>query len=91
MYKFEWGSIRIICKNCLIGGQVGIAGHLIIGDNVMIQGQTGITKNVKDGIKLQGTPAMNFNDYSRSFVHFRHFPALVKRIEKVERSQDEKK
>ena len=40
-----------IGKNCLIGGQVGIAGHLIIGNNVKIQGQTGITKNVNDGIK----------------------------------------
>lgn len=84
------GSTKI-GKNCLIGGQVGIAGHLIIGDNVMIQGQTGITKNVKDGLKLQGTPAMNFNDYSRSFVHFRNFPSLIKRIEKVEKSDDEEK
>ena len=84
------GSTKI-GKNCLIGGQVGIAGHLKIGDNVKIQGQTGITKNIDDGIKLQGTPSMSFNDYSRSFIHFRQFPSIVKRIEKLENKKDEKK
>tara|TARA_B100000963_G_scaffold361435_1_gene396786 strand:+ start:73506 stop:74531 length:1026 start_codon:yes stop_codon:yes gene_type:complete len=84
------GSTKI-GKNCLIGGQVGIAGHLKIGDNVKIQGQTGITKNVIDGTKLQGTPSMSFNDYSRSFIHFRQFPSFVKRLEKLENKKDEKK
>ena len=37
----------------MIGGQVGIAGHLTIGNNVKVQAQSGIGhRNVKDGEKL---------------------------------------
>ena len=35
-------------ENCQIGGQVGIAGHLTIGNHVKIQAQSGIGRNVKD-------------------------------------------
>ena len=31
----------------MIGGQTGIAGHLKIGDNVKIAGQTGVNTNIK--------------------------------------------
>jgi UDP-3-O-[3-hydroxymyristoyl] glucosamine N-acyltransferase len=31
-----------------IGGQVGIAGHLTIGNNVRIQAQSGVGRNIKD-------------------------------------------
>ena len=32
----------------MIGGQVGIVGHITIGNNVKIQAQSGIGRNVKD-------------------------------------------
>lgn len=72
-------------KNCIIGGQVGIIGHLKIGDHVSIQGQSGITRNIKDGTAIQGTPAFEYKDFNKSYVYFRRFPSLVKRIEKIEK------
>jgi UDP-3-O-[3-hydroxymyristoyl] glucosamine N-acyltransferase len=37
-------------------GQVGIAGHLTIGNNVRIQAQSGVGRNIKDDEILQGSP-----------------------------------
>jgi UDP-3-O-[3-hydroxymyristoyl] glucosamine N-acyltransferase len=78
------GSTKI-GENCMIGGQVGFAGHLIIGNNVKIQGQAGITKNLKNGEKVQGTPAMNYSDYSKSYVYFRNLPKIAASIDKMEK------
>ena len=74
------GSSKI-GKNCMIGGQVGIAGHLTIGNNVRIQAQSGIGKNLKDDDIVQGSPAFNYSDFSKSFVHFRNFPKIVSELE----------
>jgi UDP-3-O-[3-hydroxymyristoyl] glucosamine N-acyltransferase len=82
------GSTKI-GKNCMIGGQVGIVGHIVIGDRVKIQAQSGISRNIKDDEVLQGSPALNYGDYNKSYVHFRNLPRLVQRIEDLEQSKGE--
>ena len=79
------GSTKI-GKHCLIGGQVGIVGHITIGDRVKIQAQSGIGRNVKDDEVLQGSPALPYADYNKSYVHFKNLPKLVKRLFAVESS-----
>jgi len=81
------GSTKI-GKNCLIGGQVGIAGHLIIGDNVRIQAQSGIGRNLKDGEALQGSPAIKYADYNKSYVHFKNLPKIIERFNTFEKKQN---
>ncbi|MEW7276982.1 UDP-3-O-(3-hydroxymyristoyl)glucosamine N-acyltransferase [Aquimarina sp. 2201CG1-2-11] len=78
------GSTKI-GKHCLIGGQVGIAGHLTIGNNVKIQAQSGIGRNIKDGEAIQGSPALGYSDYNKSYVHFKNLPKIVDRIYKLEK------
>ncbi|WP_435625597.1 UDP-3-O-(3-hydroxymyristoyl)glucosamine N-acyltransferase [Flagellimonas sp.] len=78
------GSTKI-GKHCLIGGQVGIVGHITIGDRVRIQAQSGIGRNVKDDEVLQGSPALNYGDYNKSYVHFKNLPKLVNSINKLEK------
>lgn len=78
------GSTKV-GKYCLIGGQVGIAGHLTIGDNVKVQAQTGIGHRVKDGEKLYGSPAIDYGNYVKSYVHFKNLPELVKTINDLEK------
>ena len=70
-----------IGKNCWIGGQVGFAGHLVIGDGVKIQAQSGIGKNLEAGEVVQGSPAFNYGDFAKSFVHFRNLPKIVSDLE----------
>lgn len=79
------GSTKI-GKNCMIGGQVGIAGHLIIGNGVKIQAQSGIGRNLKDNETLQGSPALNYSDYNKSYVHFKNFPKIIDRINNIEKN-----
>jgi len=81
------GSTKI-GKNCLIGGQVGIVGHIVIGDRVKIQAQSGISRNVKDDEVLQGSPALPYSDYNKSYVHFKNLPKLVNKIDEFEKGNN---
>ena len=78
------GSTKI-GKNGMIGGQVGISGHLHIGNNVRIQAQSGIGKNIKDNEILQGSPAFGYNNFSKSFIHFKNLPKIVTEIEELKK------
>lgn len=76
------GSTKI-GKYCQIGGQVGIVGHITIGNHVKIQAQSGVNKSLKDNDVVQGSPAINYGDFSKSFVHFRNLPKIVEDIDKL--------
>lgn len=78
------GSTKI-GKSCMIGGQVGIVGHITIGDNVRIQAQAGIGRSVKDNEILQGSPALNYGDYNKSYVHFKNLPKIVNQIHQLDK------
>ena len=78
------GSTKI-GKNCMIGGQVGIVGHIVIGDRVRIQAQSGIAGNLKDDAVVQGSPALAYSDYNKSYVYFKNFPKLIKKIDELEK------
>ena len=81
------GSTKI-GENCQIGGQVGIVGHISIGNNVKIQAQSGIGRNVKDNEVLQGSPALSYGDYNKSYVHFKNLPKIVKNINELEKKSN---
>jgi UDP-3-O-[3-hydroxymyristoyl] glucosamine N-acyltransferase len=78
------GSTKI-GRNCMIGGQVGIVGHIIIGNRVKIQAQSGIGRNIKDDEVLQGSPALNYGDFNKSYVHFKNLTRIVNRISDLEK------
>ena len=78
------GSTKI-GKNCMIGGQVGIVGHITIGNNVRIQAQSGVGKSIGDGEVIQGTPAFNYGDFSKSYVHFRNLPKIVADLDELKK------
>lgn len=81
------GSTKI-GKNCMIGGQVGIAGHLTIGDRVKIQAQSGIGRNLQDDEVLQGSPAFGYNDYYKSYIHFKNLPKTVDLLYQLKKKLD---
>lgn len=56
------GSTKI-GDNCLLGGKTGIAGHLKIGNNVHIGGKSGVLKDLPDGSKVIGYPAMSVKKF----------------------------
>ncbi|MDO4881662.1 MAG: UDP-3-O-(3-hydroxymyristoyl)glucosamine N-acyltransferase [Capnocytophaga sp.] len=78
------GSTKI-GANCVIGGQVGIAGHLSIGNEVKIQAQSGINRNIKDKEVIQGTPAISYRNFNKSYVVFKKLPELLRKIEELDK------
>ncbi len=83
------GSTKI-GENCKIGGQVGIVGHLNIGNNVKIQAQSGIGKSLKDNVVVQGSPSLPYNDYNKSYVHFKNLPEIATKINELEKKFNKK-
>lgn len=78
------GSTKI-GENCMIGGQAGIVGHITIGNNVRIQAQAGVGRSIKDNEIIQGSPAMGYSDFSKSYVYFKKLPELVATINALEK------
>jgi len=78
------GSTKI-GESCIIGGQVGIVGHITIGSNVKIQAQSGIGRNVKDNEVLQGSPALAYGDFNKSYVYFKNLPKIMKEINEIDK------
>tara|TARA_A200000159_G_scaffold50247_1_gene46458 strand:+ start:644 stop:1657 length:1014 start_codon:yes stop_codon:yes gene_type:complete len=78
------GSTKIGSR-CTIGGQVGIIGHLVLGDDLQIQGQSGVISDIPNGKTVQGTPAIDFKSFYKSYVLFKHFPDLENRLSKLEK------
>ena len=51
--------------HCMFGGQVGVGGHITIGKGTQAGGQAGITKDLIEGSKVSGTPAVPLKQYHR--------------------------
>jgi UDP-3-O-[3-hydroxymyristoyl] glucosamine N-acyltransferase len=83
------GSTKI-GKNCQIGGQVGIVGHIVIGNNVRIQAQSGIGRSLKDNEVVQGSPALPYADYNKSYVYFKNLAKLSAKIDELEKKLNSK-
>lgn len=78
------GSTKI-GSHCVIGGQVGIVGHITIGNGVKIQAQSGIGSSLEDKEVVQGSPALGYMEYNKSYVVFRKLPQLAKKIHELEK------
>ena len=67
----------------MIGGQVAIADHIKIGDNVKIAGKSGVIKNVANNQVLQGHLAFNIKDFQKSYIHFKNLTQIVEDIKQL--------
>lgn len=85
------GSTKI-GKDCMLAGQVGIIGHLTIANKVKIAAQSGVMNDVKkEGEVLQGSSALPFRDYWKSYVVFRKLPELSRQVSDLSKQLKELK
>jgi UDP-3-O-[3-hydroxymyristoyl] glucosamine N-acyltransferase len=74
------GSTKI-GAHCMLGGQTGIAGHLILPNGTRTQAQSGVGSNLKEpGKALFGSPAIDYNDYVRSYIVFKQLPEMAREM-----------
>ncbi|MEZ4902272.1 MAG: UDP-3-O-(3-hydroxymyristoyl)glucosamine N-acyltransferase [Spirosomataceae bacterium] len=85
------GSTKI-GENCVIGGQAGFAGHINVPNGTKVGGQAGVTRTwQQEGLSLNGTPAIEVKDSLRSSAIFRKLPLLEKRVQALEKQNQEEK
>lgn len=82
------GSVKV-GDDCLIGGQVGMAGHIVLANGTMVQAQSGISASIKnENAKLYGSPAIDYQNYLKSYAYFRKFPEIVQQLRKLQSEID---
>jgi UDP-3-O-[3-hydroxymyristoyl] glucosamine N-acyltransferase len=85
------GSTKV-GKQCMFGGQVGIIGHLNIGDGVLLTSKSGVSKSLKDrGIYSSGMPVMPHGKWNRCAARFRNLNELNKDVSKLKKAVSEVK
>ena len=70
-------------KHVMLGGQVGIVGHVEIEDEAMVATRGGVSKSLKKG-KYRGSPAIPIQDYHRQEVFVRRLEEFFERLKKLE-------
>jgi len=71
-------------KYVVLGGQVGIVGHVELEDGVMVASRAGISKSLKPG-KYRGSPAIPIQEYQRHEAHLRKIEEYYERIKELEK------
>jgi UDP-3-O-[3-hydroxymyristoyl] glucosamine N-acyltransferase len=62
----------------ILAGQVGVAGHCVIGDGAVATAQSGIPNDVPAGAVVSGYPAIDNKLWLRCVAVFNRLPELVK-------------
>jgi UDP-3-O-[3-hydroxymyristoyl] glucosamine N-acyltransferase len=69
----------------MIGGQVGIVGHVQIADGTKINAQSGVSKSIKQkNTAITGSPAYDYTSALRSQAVSRNLPQMEKRLAELE-------
>ncbi|MBI3658258.1 MAG: UDP-3-O-(3-hydroxymyristoyl)glucosamine N-acyltransferase [Acidobacteria bacterium] len=71
-------------RRVTMAGQSATNPHVTIGEGAMIGGQAGVTKNVKPGAVVSGTPAVNHMDWKRAQVLLARLPNIYDRLRALE-------
>ena len=72
----------------MFGGQVGLAGHITIGDRTLLGAQSGVPGNLKGNEELIGTPPMPLRQYFKSQAIFRRLPDMYKDLNDLKKEME---
>jgi len=71
-------------RNVIMGGQVGIVGHVEIAPFTFLATRSGVSKSLTKSGKYAGGPVVSLGDHNKMQVHFRKIDEYAKRIEALE-------
>jgi UDP-3-O-[3-hydroxymyristoyl] glucosamine N-acyltransferase len=78
------GSAKI-GKNCLVGGGVGILGHLEVCDGVTLQSMALVTHSIKKpGSYSSVSPLQKTEDWRKNAVRFKQLDKIARKLNKLE-------
>jgi UDP-3-O-[3-hydroxymyristoyl] glucosamine N-acyltransferase len=67
----------------VLAGQVGVVGHIHIGDGAVVGGQAGVTKDVAPGQHMLGSPATPEREQKRMLMTLERLPEIRREINKI--------
>jgi UDP-3-O-[3-hydroxymyristoyl] glucosamine N-acyltransferase len=75
----------VIGRRCMLGGMVGVVGHLEICDDVAVTGRTMVSSSIRrPGVYSSGLPADEAGRFRRNAARFRALDELAKRVRRLE-------
>jgi UDP-3-O-[3-hydroxymyristoyl] glucosamine N-acyltransferase len=75
----------VIGRRCMLGGMVGIVGHLEICDDVAVTGRTMVSSSIRrPGVYSSGLPADEARRFRRNAARFRQLDELARRVRRLE-------
>ena len=79
------GSTKV-GKHCMLGGGVGLSGHLTLCDGVQVTGMSLVTNSIHEpGVYSSGTGAMS-KPMAQERVRFKQLDDIAKRLARVEKA-----
>jgi UDP-3-O-[3-hydroxymyristoyl] glucosamine N-acyltransferase len=70
---------------CVVSGQTAISDHLKIGNHATIGPKTGVMRDIPDGGRVWGMPAMPDKQAKRQIIATQQLPELIRRVRELER------
>ena len=80
-----FGGSSSVGNRVQISGQCGVAPHVHVGDDSILMGRAGVTKNIPPKSVLLGYPAQDHAKEHRLLALIRRLPELFERIKKLEK------
>ena len=68
----------------IIASQSGIAGHLKLGHQAMVGAKSGVMRDIPDGGKVLGIPAMPDKQMKRQIIAAQQLPEMIRRLRDLE-------
>jgi hypothetical protein len=85
-FPFSASATMPSLMQVMMGGQVGVAGHIQVADGSKVGAKSGITKSLKTPNQTwHGNPAIDFTASMRQQAYTRQLPDLEKRIAELEK------
>jgi UDP-3-O-[3-hydroxymyristoyl] glucosamine N-acyltransferase len=75
----------VIGKRVILAGQVGIAGHLRVGDDAVLTAKSATSHDVEAGKIMSGVPAFENRDWLRSTAAFRRLGEMARAVRELEK------
>ena len=75
----------VIGRRCMLGGMVGVVGHLEICDDVAVTGRTMVSSSIRrPGVYSSGLPADEARRFRRNAARFQRLDELARRVKRLE-------
>jgi UDP-3-O-[3-hydroxymyristoyl] glucosamine N-acyltransferase len=82
------GSTRL-GDYCVLAAQSGIADHLKLGNQVTVGAKSGVMRDIPDGGRVLGIPAMPDKQAKRAMIAGQHLPEALRRLRELEKQVEQ--